>query len=91
MNKKFLDERANFYTEEDFDYVLLYYGLKIFEKQKKKGQTFLELGCSLGISTLFLLNYASSLDVVEGSEVNIKKVKIRIGNNKKATFYHALW
>ncbi|RKX60966.1 MAG: hypothetical protein DRP29_01680 [Thermodesulfobacteriota bacterium] len=90
MDKKYLDKIANFYTEEDFDYILLYYGLKIFERQRK-GNIFLELGCSLGISTFFLLDYASKLDVVEGSEVNIKRAKARIGNTNKVKFYHSLW
>jgi len=90
MDKKYLDEIASFYTEEDFDSVLLYYGLKIFEKQRR-GDTFLELGCSLGISTTFLLSYALSLDVVEGSIKNIEKAKTRVGNNDKVRFYHSLW
>ncbi len=88
--KNYLDKIADFYTEEDFDYILLYYGLKVFE-ENISGEHFLELGCSLGISTSFLLNYAVSLDVVEGSELNIKKAKKRIGNANRVNFYHSLW
>lgn len=88
--KKYLDKISNFYTEEDFDYILIYYGLKIFEKYRK-GNHFLELGCSLGISTSHLLNYASSLDVVEGSELNIIKTKNRIVKHNRVNFYHSLW
>jgi len=86
----YLDKIAFFYEEEDFDNILLYYGLRTFEKYRK-GKAFLELGCSLGISTSFLLKYASILDVVEGSEINIKRAKSKIGNTNKVKFYHSLW
>ncbi len=89
-NMRNLDEISEFYNENDFDYILLYYALKIFENLRF-GDEFLEMGCSIGLSTKYLLNYAKSIDVVEGSVRNIEKAKKRIGDNPKAKFYHALW
>ena len=87
---KHLDQIAEFYNENDFDYILLYYALKIFESVKY-GSEFLEMGCSIGLSTKYLLRYAKSMDVVEGSTKNIERTRRRINRDRRVKFYNALW
>ena len=84
-----LDNIAAIYKiEEDFDSVLLNYNLKVISFYFK-GKIFLELGTS-GLSTKLLLPYASCIDVVEASKVNIEKAKQMVDNNC-ITFYLSLW
>jgi len=90
MNNEDLDKIADFYNEEDFDNILLYYSFNFFENLRK-GDIFLELGCSIGISTKFLLKYASAITVVEGSLKNIEKTRKRIGYDSRVSFYNTLW
>jgi len=54
-------------THADFDGVLAWYTGKLIAPQVKDKIT-LECGCSTGVMTPMLLEYAASLDVVEGSE-----------------------
>lgn len=86
---KTVDEVASFYQDDDFDFVLLRYGIQRL-REHKVGTEYLELGCSLGLSTQALLEDATRLDVVEGSLENIRRTEQRVAN-PLARFHHSFW
>ncbi len=93
MNK--LDEIADYYKiEDDFDMVYMKYNYHVAQDYFV-GDTFLELGCATGESTLATMHYAKTIDVVEGSPVNIEttKKKVEQQNMPEVTvnFTEAYW
>lgn len=94
--QKDLNAISQHYVEgNEFDTILTPYELMVI-KQCLAGNNFLELGCSIGNSTIRLAKFAASIDVVEGSNENIelakKKIK-KIGkqNPVKIVFHNQLW
>ena len=90
-----LDDIAQYYKiEEDFDLVFMKYNF-IVAHEYFVGDTFLELGCATGESTLSLLKFASTIDVVEGSKINIdvtkKKLDLLPKHNTIVNFYKNFW
>ena len=88
-----LEEIASFYNvENDFDALLVSYDFEV-AKEYFFGRKFLELGCATGESTLKLIPFADSIDLVEGAEKNIETTKIKVGNDNRARieYFHALW
>jgi len=90
-----LDNIAQYYKiEEDFDIVFMWYNF-VVAHEYFIGDTFLELGCATGESTISLLKFASVIDVVEGSKINIDVTKKKLGlvpkYNTVVNFYKNFW
>lgn len=67
-NAKLEEIAAAHNTHADFDGVLAYYTGQLIAPQVK-GKSVIECGCSTGVMTEMLLEYAAEVDVVEGSEI----------------------
>lgn len=88
-DKNKLEEIARAHnTHQDFDGVLAWYTGKLIAPQVKGLRT-LECGCSTGVMTPMLLEYASKLDVVEGSAVYAQQTEARFPG--KLTMYVSLF
>lgn len=90
-----LDKISHHYKEgNEFDSILTPFEMKTI-KNYLAGDKFLELGCSIGDSTSELIKLAKSVDVIEGSDENIKIAEQKISKlNKKRVkvrFYNQFW
>ncbi len=92
MSQK-LEKIAELYNvADDFDAILVGYDFEV-AKEYFFGRQFLELGSATGESTLKLLQFAESIDVIEGSEKNIETTKQKLGDQIKVSvrYFHSLW
>jgi SAM-dependent methyltransferase len=91
-----LDDIADYYKiEDDFDMIFMKYNFEVAEKYFF-GKTFLELGCATGESTIKMLDYADTIDVVEGSIKNIETSQKKINRlqssvSSRVKFHHSDW
>lgn len=92
-----LESISDYYKiEDDFDMVYMQHNYLV-AKDYFVGDAFLELGCATGESTLATLQFAKSIDVVEGSQKNIditKKKLEDLGDKAKdveVNFYESYW
>ncbi|EKD90288.1 MAG: hypothetical protein ACD_31C00036G0001 [uncultured bacterium] len=91
-----LDKINLHYVEgNEFDAILTPYEINLI-KDYFSGKKFLEMGCSIGNSTIQLLKFTKSIDIVEGSGKNITSAKRKVAqiaknDLAKLTFYKMLW
>lgn len=91
---KTLNKISPYYGKgEEFDSVLTVLEVDSI-KNYLTGKDFLELGCSVANSSIELLKYAHSLDIVEASDEIIKIAKkniFQLKNKSRINFHKSLW
>lgn len=84
-----LDQISDLYdSEKDFDRHLIEYGFEVIS-QHLLGPRILEMGCADGVMTKLLIGICSRLDVVDGSQKYIDKLKERFKD--KINYYVSLF
>lgn len=66
-------------NKKDFDRHLLHYKFLTLQEYRPKLGSTLELGCAMGLMTERIFPIARTLDVVDGSDVYVKHVRLSIG------------